>query len=288
MTIWIYQGLAKPWPITVRRYEFDRMDPRTIVARRWADPHGTYREQSDYPYALASVNETKDWYREYITENKFEAYGQVVDGEGSKLQKEEMCDQIAKDVYRLAHKNHYDLLPSGTRWNFYRPPEKLDIKIISEENFMAGIFEMWFAMSECHFSFPPPDPCHRHRTDTTYPCFLPGQSTGSSYVRWGDAELDPADGDIKPGSSWTALTSLATPKMVVGQFNSINITCVLRPLAKVLLKVLMSWITDRHYHRWMSIFYATFIILREIAHTTLDAYRHGARNPDRNVNGPVV
>lgn len=75
--------------------------------------------------------------------------------------------------------------------------------------------------------------------------------------------------------------------MVVGQFNSINITCVLRPLAKVLLKVLMSWITDRHYHRWMSIFYATFIILREIAHTTHDAYIHGARNPDRDSGSQV-
>lgn len=84
------------------------------------------------------------------------------------------------------------------------------------------------------------------------------------------------------------LTTLATPKMVVSQFNSINITCVLRPLAKILLKVLMSWIADRHYNRWMSIFYATFIILREVAHTTLDAYQHGARNPDHDIDGPMV
>lgn len=76
--------------------------------------------------------------------------------------------------------------------------------------------------------------------------------------------------------------------MVVGQFNSINITCVLRPLAKVLLKVLMSWIADRHYNRWMSIFYATFIVLREIAHTTFDAYLHGARNPEHDSDGPLV
>lgn len=166
VTIWIYQGLAKPWPITVRRYEFEKMDPRTIVARRWADPHGTCREQSDYPYALASVNETKDWYREYITENKFEAYHQVID-EDSKSQKEIVCDAIVKDVYRLAHKNHYDQLPASTKWNFYRPPEKLDVRQISEENFMAGIFEMWFAMSELSPGKPVSLP-HGERTNTCH------------------------------------------------------------------------------------------------------------------------
>lgn len=280
--IWIDQGLAKAWPITVRRYEFDNMDPQNIVARHWKDPKGGYWGQSDYPYALASVNETKEWYRGYITAEKFEAYGKVLDHKEAKSHREQVCEDIVKDVYRLAHKNHYELLPKGTKWDFYRPPDKLDVKQISEENFMAGIFEMWFAMSE---GYPPPSFPNIPVTDSALPS---GQSTGSSWVVRGEAELDPADGDFKPPSSWNAVTTLATPKMVVGQFNSINITCVLRPLAKVLIKVLMSWITDRHYHRWMSIFYATFIVLREIAHTTLDAYQHGARNPDFDVNGPLV
>lgn len=146
VTIWIYQGLATPLAITVRRYEFGKMDPRTIVARKWADPHGAYREQSDFPYALANVNETKDWYREYITAHKFEAYSRMIYQDAD--DQWDGCDAIIKDIYRLAHENHYDQLPTGARCNFYRPPEKWDFKQISEENFMAGIFEMWFAMSE--------------------------------------------------------------------------------------------------------------------------------------------
>lgn len=147
ITITIHQGLAEPLVISVRRYEFNQLDPRTIIARRWADVYGACCEQSDYPYALASVNETKDWYREYITAHKFDAYDRVL-REGSTPGMPE-CDAIVKDVYNLAHKNHYNHLPTGARWNFYRPPEKWNLKSISEENFMAGIFEMWFAMSEC-------------------------------------------------------------------------------------------------------------------------------------------
>lgn len=150
--IWIYQGLATPLAISVRRYEFNKLDPRAIVARRWADPHGVYREQSDFPYALASVNETKDGYREYITAHKFEAYNRVIAEEDTQSHKEGADKAIIRDVYRRAHECHYDQLPMGERWNFYRPPEKWDVRQISEENFMAGIFEMWFAMSECPWS----------------------------------------------------------------------------------------------------------------------------------------
>lgn len=148
VTIWIYQGLATPLAIQVRRYHFDKQDDRHIVARKWADPHGTCREQSDYPYALASVNETKDGYRDYITNHKFEAYNRILTAKPPESRKQEV-DDIIKHVYRLAQKNHYVHLPVGARWNFYRPPEKWDFRQISEESFMAGIFEMWFAMSEC-------------------------------------------------------------------------------------------------------------------------------------------
>lgn len=63
--------------------------------------------------------------------------------------------------------------------------------------------------------------------------------------------------------------------MVVGQIDCIRISCVLKPLARSLLKVLMTWIADRKYNHWMSIFFATFILLSELAKATEDAYHHG-------------
>lgn len=71
-----------------------------------------------------------------------------------------------------------------------------------------------------------------------------------------------------------------TPRLVVGQLDSIRITCVLRPLVKPLLRVLTTWIAERKYDSWLTIFYASFIFLREIALATYDAYEHGRRNID--------
>lgn len=78
---------------------------------------------------------------------------------------------------------------------------------------------------------------------------------------------------------------IGTPRLAVGQIDCIRIACVLKPLTKSLLKVLMGWIADRQYDRWMSIFFATFILLSELAKATEDAYEHGWYDKDlrRNV-----
>lgn len=78
---------------------------------------------------------------------------------------------------------------------------------------------------------------------------------------------------------------ISTPRMVVGQIDSIRISSVLNPLSKGLLRVYMSWIGDRRYDRWMSIFFVTFILLSELAKATEDAYHHGWYDKDvrRNV-----
>lgn len=68
---------------------------------------------------------------------------------------------------------------------------------------------------------------------------------------------------------------ISTPRMVVGQLDCVRISCVLKPLGRAVLKVLMTWISEGQYHRWMSIFFATFILLSELAKTTEDAYHHG-------------
>lgn len=70
------------------------------------------------------------------------------------------------------------------------------------------------------------------------------------------------------------------PRMIVDQFNSINITCVLKPLFKLVIKTLMELIHRRRYDCWLSVFVSCFILLREIAHTSDDAFDHGIK---RNV-----
>lgn len=77
----------------------------------------------------------------------------------------------------------------------------------------------------------------------------------------------------------------ATPRVVVGQIDCIRISCVLKPLTKSLLKVLMKWIAERNYDCWMSIFFATFMLLSELAKATEDAYHHGWY--DKDIKGEV-
>lgn len=75
------------------------------------------------------------------------------------------------------------------------------------------------------------------------------------------------------------------PRIAVGQIDNLRISYVLQPLAKSLLRVLMAWIADRQYDRWMSVFFATFILLSELAKTTEDAYHHGWY--DKGIKGNV-
>lgn len=81
---------------------------------------------------------------------------------------------------------------------------------------------------------------------------------------------------------------IGTPRIVVGQIDCLRISYILKPLTKSLLKVLMAWIADRQYDRWMSIFFATFILLSELSKATEDAYEHGVYDKDikGNVSSP--
>lgn len=47
----------------------------------------------------------------------------------------------------------------------------------------------------------------------------------------------------------------------------------------------MTWIADRQYNRWMSIFFGTFILLSELSKITEDAYHHGWY--DKDIKGNV-
>lgn len=94
---------------------------------------------------------------------------------------------------------------------------------------------------------------------------MTGQPTGTSYI---------VSVDDKSGSVLAPEAGTLTPKMAVCQLNSIHIAYVLRPLTKILLKVMMVWIAERQQHRWLSIFFASFILMREISFMTRDAYNH--------------
>ena len=47
----------------------------------------------------------------------------------------------------------------------------------------------------------------------------------------------------------------------------------------------MTWVGDRQYNRWMSIFFATFVLLSELSNATEDAYHHGWY--DKDIKGDV-
>lgn len=107
-----------------------------------------------------------------------------------------------------------------------------------------------------------------------------GHATGWSWLLEGGIPGAPVIREFPPLKK-----RIATPRMAVGQIDCIRISCVLKPLTKSLLKVLMAWIADRQYDRWMSIFFGTFILLAELAKATEDAYLHGWY--DKDIRGSV-
>lgn len=107
---------------------------------------------------------------------------------------------------------------------------------------------------------------------------LPGQATGYSWIESLDVEAKGLE--MERHRQFRPLRDrYGAPRLVVAQLDCIRITCVLRSLAKPLLKVLTTWIAERRHGCWLSIFFASFIFLREISVATSDAYEHGRFNP---------
>lgn len=107
---------------------------------------------------------------------------------------------------------------------------------------------------------------------------LPGQATGYSWIESLDVEAKGLE--MEQHRQFSPLRDrYGAPRLVVAQLDCIRITCVLRSLAKPLLKVLTTWIAERRHGCWLSIFFASFVFLREISVATSDAYEHGRFNP---------
>lgn len=226
--------------------------------REWYD--GTDVRREPVPdYALADVHQTMTRYKDYI---RISVLGDRERGCQPVITKlvedyQNTGQGIVGEVFKQAWA-HFCSLPSASEtWDFfYRPPPKKteEPRPVSEKGFLLGFFELRFAL--------------RHATGWSW--ILEGGIPSAEPIK----NFPPLEGRI------------GTPRLAVGQIDCIRIACVLKPLTKSLLKVLMAWIADRQYDRWMSIFFATFILLSELAKATEDAYHHGWYDKDLKGNGP--
>lgn len=246
------------------------------------------QQQPVADYALADVYKTAAQYKEYIrnsvlgnNSSRQPAIVKVV--EGFRETSHSTGTEIVGDVFQKAW-DHFCSLPSANEaWDFYQPwppgktqgkvqgetqektqPNKTETaRLVSEKEFLLGLFELQFAL--------------RH-------------ATGWSWIleEGIPKDLMAEDSGFQPLQFPPLENRIGTPRIVVGQIDCLRISYILKPLTKSLLKVLMAWVADRQYDRWMSIFFATFILLSELAKATEDSYHHGFYDKDikGNVSSP--
>ncbi|KAJ4389636.1 hypothetical protein N0V93_007108 [Gnomoniopsis smithogilvyi] len=244
------QGFRKPFVIRVSAF-IPLKDDETNRAGRDPNTGEEYNEPLGL-FALKHAHDVIDDYRAYIKETWYREFAdKCAKPENPQCEAEE----FVADVYRMGL-SHLDHLPSGPNWDLYRSPADWDPRTVSERSFMQGALMM---------------------------CFVLRQALGHSWI-----DPEGLDSTLWPRhEKFTPLKGLpGTPRMIVSQLDCIRISCVLRPLAKPLLKVLTTWIAERRHDRWLSIFYASFIFLREIALATYDAYAHAKRKKSYNPKDP--
>lgn len=149
----IDQGSSVPFTIRVHRFMPDEQLDHDYVLHR--------------PWALADVHETKNMYREFITNNKFTAYRkeiQRLSGEAGHVrlirnmrtnfgEEPEDHNRLIADIYKMAAQHYEDLrrLDTTPRRDIYA--QKLDPRVVSERDFMEAVFELWFALSESRLPY---------------------------------------------------------------------------------------------------------------------------------------
>lgn len=262
------QGFEKPFVIRVSAFIPLNGDD---TARAGKDPNTG--EEYNEPlglFALKRAHDVIDDYRAYIKETWYREFAnKCAKPENPECEAEE----FVADLYNLGLR-HLDNLPTGPDWDMFRSSADWDPKTVSERSFMQGTLMMCFVLrkySSCLKA--------NEGAASLILFVLAGQALGHSWI---DPEgLDPEQWPRH--EKFTPLKGLpGTPRMIVSQLDCIRISCVLRPLAKPLLKALTTWIAERRHDRWLSIFYASFIFLREIALATHDAYAHAIRKKSYN------
>lgn len=232
------------------------------TTRDWYDGT-TIRREAVLEYALADVHKTMIHYKCYIRDNVLghncpPAITKVV--QGYRKPEQGVDTAIVAEVYEKAWAYFCSLPGEEESWDFYRPWPRGNIgnereKSVSEKEFLLGLFELQFTL--------------RHATGWSW--LMEDSNIPNAYPC---EEFPPLKGRIM------------TPRMVVGQIDCIRISCILKPVTKSVLRILMKWIGNRQYNRWMSIFFATFVLLSELAKATEDAYHHGWYDKDIKRDGP--
>lgn len=130
-------------PVRIRIAKFARSScdgtARTFYHRELG---GGPRTEATGDYVLVSVTEAREDYKAYIARNWH--------GQFASISSEHVHGDpwgLIPRVYGLA-RAHYDALPPGPGWDFYRPPgdDTWDPKKLSERNFLGGTMLMCFVL----------------------------------------------------------------------------------------------------------------------------------------------
>jgi hypothetical protein len=78
--------------------------------------------------------------------------------------------------------------------------------------------------------------------------------------------------------AYPLLGKVSTPRMIIAQFDNLNLLRVLIPLRSNVLKQLEEYLNGTNIMPWFTIYVSVFILLHEVAVGSADRFRHGAAN----------
>jgi len=78
--------------------------------------------------------------------------------------------------------------------------------------------------------------------------------------------------------SYPLFNKVSLPRMIISQFDSLNVQQLLKPLQKMILKELEAMLVSKDPQLWFTAYVSIFILLHETSVTSADRYRHARAN----------
>lgn len=132
---------------------------------------------------------------------------------------------------------------------------------------MANFMMLWFAIRKTI--------CLSINADTTLLTTRTGHTTGSAYL-YGKEMLD-MEPEVTDGS-YPLYGKVSMPRMIIAQFDNLNILQILDPLREKTMSQLDDLLGSDNKDAFFTVYVTVFVLLYEVSLSTADRQRHGQAN----------
>ncbi|KAF7563603.1 hypothetical protein G7046_g507 [Stylonectria norvegica] len=224
--------------------------PGDVTWRNWTEylkGRERKRRKELASYCFHDVQETGDMLERYTRENAIKAMQEHIDGKATREPGYEASHGVIERTYQMAIDH----------WRTLRPQPQAGVEIteeqIREAEVMESLFTLWLAIQH---------------------------TTRSSYISGGDnLGMTPEMKD----PSYPLLGKISVPRMIIAQFDNINVRRILNKYREKVMQGLEHLIVRSSRRPWLTIYLVNFILLREASWISQDRYRHARENYGKQI-----